>query len=219
MPLIQKRLIRAAHRHGRPVVVATQMMESMIENPAPTRAEASDVATAVFDGADAVMLSAESATGKFPVETVRMMDRIIARTEDDEDLKAARAAARPAPEKDAGDAICAAARQVAETIEAKAIAAFSLSGRTAVRIARERPDVPILGLTPSLETARRLALVWGVHALTSETTHTMTETVAQAATLALKSGFSKRREEIVVVAGVPFGRSGGTNSLRVAKVT
>jgi len=219
VPLIQKRLIRAAHRFGKPVIVATQMMESMIENPTPTRAEASDVATAVFDGADAVMLSAESAAGKYPVEAVRMMDRIIARTEEDDDLRAARAAQRPKPEKSAADAICAAAGQVAEIIEAKAIAAFSLSGATAMRMARERPDAPILGLTPSVETARRLALVWGVHALTSEVTHTMTETVAQAAALALKSGFAKRREEIVVIAGVPFGRSGGTNSLRVAQVT
>lgn len=218
VPLIQKRLIRAAHRFGRPVVVATQMMESMIEAPAPTRAEASDVATAVFDGADAVMLSAESATGKFPVETVRMMDRIIARTEDDDDLRAARAAMRPAPEKSAADAISAAAQQVAEIIEAKAIAAFSLSGRTAIRIARERPNTPILGLTPSLQTARRLALVWGVHAVPCAETHSMTETVAQATALAHKSGFAKRRDEIVVIAGVPFGRSGGTNSLRVAQV-
>ena len=218
VPILQKRLIRAAHRFGRPVVVATQMMESMIEAPAPTRAEASDVATAVFDGADAVMLSAESATGKYPVETVRMMDRIVARTEDDDDLRAARAGMRPKPERSAADAISAAAQQVAETIEAKAIAAFSLSGRTAIRIARERPNTPILGLTPSLQTARRLALVWGVHALTSESTHTMSETVAQATALALKSGFAKRRDEIVVVAGVPFGRSGGTNSLRVAQV-
>ena len=218
VPILQKRLIRAAHRFGRPVVVATQMMESMIEAPSPTRAEASDVATAVFDGADAVMLSAESATGKYPVETVRMMDRIVARTEDDDDLRAARAGMRPKPEKSAADAISAAAQQVAETIEAKAIAAFSLSGRTAIRIARERPNTPILGLTPSLQTARRLALVWGVHAVTSESTHTMSETVAQATALALKSGFAKRRDEIVVIAGVPFGRSGGTNSLRVAQV-
>jgi pyruvate kinase len=218
VPILQKRLIRAAHRFGRPVVVATQMMESMIEAPAPTRAEASDVATAVFDGADAVMLSAESATGKYPVETVRMMDRIVARTEDDDDLRAARAGMRPKPEKSAADAISAAAQQVAETIEAKAIVAFSLSGRTAIRIARERPNTPILGLTPSLQTARRLALVWGVHALTSESTHTMSETVAQATALALKTGFAKRRDEIVVIAGVPFGRSGGTNSLRVAQV-
>ena len=219
VPLIQKRLIRAAHRFGKPVIVATQMMESMIENPTPTRAEASDVATAVFDGADAVMLSAESAAGKYPVEAVRMMDRIIARTEEDDELRAARRAQRPKPEKSSADAICAAAGQVAEIIEAKAIAAFSLSGATALRIARERPDAPILGLTPSIQTARRLALVWGVHAVTSEITHTMSETVAQAAALALKSGFAKRREEIVVIAGVPFGRSGGTNSLRVVQVT
>ena len=219
VPLIQKRLIRACHRFGKPVVVATQMMESMIENPTPTRAEASDVATAVFDGADAVMLSAESATGKYPVETVRMMDRIIARTEDDDELRAARAALRPKPEKSSADAISAAARQVADTIDAKAIVAFTLSGSTALRISRERPDCPILGLTPSLEIARRMSLVWGVHGMTSEPNHTMTETVAQAATLALKGGFAKRREEIVVIAGVPFGRSGGTNSLRVAQVT
>jgi pyruvate kinase len=177
------------------------------------------VATAVFFGCEALFLLGYIATGKYPVETVRMMDRIIARTEDDDDLRAARAAMRPNPEHSAGDAICAAARQVADTIEAKAIAAFSMSGRTAMRIARERPDAPILGLTPSMETARRLALVWGVHALTSETTHTMTETVSQAATLSLRSGFAKRRDEIVVIAGVPFGRSGGTNSLRVAQVT
>ena len=219
VPMIQKRLIRACHRFGKPVVVATQMMESMIEAPTPTRAEASDVATAVFDGADAVMLSAESATGKYPVETVRMMDRIIARTEDDDYLRESRAAMRPRPEKSSADAISTAARQVAETIDAKAIAAFTLTGRSALRISRERPDCPILGLTPSLAIARRLALVWGVHALTSEPTHTMTETVAQAASLALKGGFAKRREEIVVIAGVPFGRSGGTNSLRVVQVT
>ena len=168
---------------------------------------------------DAVMLSAESATGKYPVETVRMMDRIIARTEDDDELRAARAALRPKPEKSSADAISAAARQVADTIDAKAIVAFTLSGSTALRISRERPDCPILGLTPSLEIARRMSLVWGVHGMTSEPNHTMTETVAQAATLALKGGFAKRREEIVVIAGVPFGRSGGTNSLRVAQVT
>jgi pyruvate kinase len=218
VPLVQKRLIRAAKRWGRPVVVATQMMESMTESPAPTRAEASDVATAVFDGADAVMLSAETATGKYPVETVRMMDRILARTEQDEDLQAARAAARPRPEKSSADAIAAAARQVAETIGAKVIAAFTHSGATALRIARERPECGILGLAPTQETARRLALVWGVHGVSVEATHTMTETVARATNLAARAGFAARGDEIVVVAGVPFGRSGGTNSLRVAQV-
>jgi len=218
VPLVQKRLIRAAHRWGKPVVVATQMMESMTEAAAPTRAEASDVATAVFDGADAVMLSAETATGKYPIETVRMMDRILARTERDEDLLATRAAQRPPPEHSSPDAICAAARQVAETIGASVVAAFTISGATALRIARQRPDCGILGLTPTVETARRMALIWGVHAVVGEQTYTMTETVARATTLARTSGLANRGEEIVVVAGVPFGQSGGTNSLRVARV-
>ena len=218
VPLVQKRLIRAAHRWGKPVVVATQMMESMTEAAAPTRAEASDVATAVFDGADAVMLSAETATGKYPIETVRMMDRILARTERDEDLLATRAAQRPPPEHSSPDAICAAARQVAETIGASVVAAFTMSGATALRIARQRPDCGIMGLTPTVETARRLALVWGVHAIVGEQTYTMTETVARATSLARISGLAERGEEIVVVAGVPFGKSGGTNSLRVARV-
>lgn len=218
VPLVQKRLIRAAHRWGKPVVVATQMMESMTEAAAPTRAEASDVATAVFDGADAVMLSAETATGKYPIETVRMMDRILARTERDEDLLATRAAQRPPPERSSPDAICAAARQVAETIGASVVAAFTMSGATALRIARQRPDCGIMGLTPTVETARRLALVWGVHAIVGEQTYTMTETVARATSLARISGLAERGEEIVVVAGVPFGKSGGTNSLRVARV-
>ena len=218
VPLIQKRLIRAAHRWGKPIVVATQMMESMTENPSPTRAEASDVATAVFDGADAVMLSAETATGKYPIETVRMMDRILTRTERDEDARAARAGMRPKPEKSSADAISGAARQVADTIDASVIAAFTTSGVTALRVSRQRPDCVILGLTPQPEVARRLALAWGVHPLVCEGTFTMTETVAKATQLASRTGLAKRGEEIVVVAGVPFGKSGGTNSLRVARV-
>ena len=218
VPLIQKRLIRAAHRWGRPIVVATQMMESMTENPSPTRAEASDVATAVFDGADAVMLSAETATGKYPIETVRMMDRILTRTERDDDARAARAGMRPKPEKSSADAISGAARQVAETIDASVIVAFTTSGATALRVSRQRPDSVILGLTPQPEVARRLALAWGVHPLVCEGTFTMTETVAKATQLASRAGLAKRGEEIVVVAGVPFGKSGGTNSLRVARI-
>ncbi|HEY3947769.1 pyruvate kinase [Phenylobacterium sp.] len=218
VPLVQKRLVRAAHRWGRPVIVATQMMESMTESPAPTRAEASDVATAVFDGADAVMLSAETATGRYPTETVRMMDRILSRTERDEDLRAARELLRPKPDKSSADAISVAARQVAETIEARVIVAFTTTGATALRIARQRPECGVLGLTTSTETARRLALVWGVHPIVTEGAFTMGETVARATTLASRTGMAKRGEEIVVVAGVPFGRSGGTNSLRVARV-
>ena len=165
VPLAQKRIVRAARQLGRPVVVATQMLESMISAPSPTRAEASDVATAVFDGADAVMLSAETAAGQYPFEAVNIMDRIVARVEQDPGWRDIIEASRPEPERSAADAIAAAARQVAHTIGAKAICAFTASGSTALRAARERPEAPIIGLTPSQETARRLAVVWGVHAV------------------------------------------------------
>ena len=166
VPLAQKRIVRAARARGLPVVVATQMLESMISAPAPTRAEASDVATAVFDGADAVMLSGETAAGQYPYEAVNIMDRIIARVEQDDGWRAMIEASRSAPEASAADAIAAAARQVAHTISASAICAFTASGSTALRAARERPEAPILGLTPSITTARRLAVVWGAHAVT-----------------------------------------------------
>jgi pyruvate kinase len=218
VPLAQKRIIRCARRLAKPVIVATQMLESMITSPAPTRAEATDVAAAVLDGTDAVMLSAETAAGQYPVEAVRMMDRIVARVERDDEWRAANLASRPEPEHTSASAIAAAARQVAETIDAKAIAAFSQSGSTALRIARERPSVPVIGFTPVLETARRLALVWGVHALQLGEVHSMTETVAKATSLARREGFAARGEEIVVVAGVPFGQPGSTNALRVAAV-
>ena len=218
VPLAQKRIVRLAQSLGKPVIVATQMLESMITSPAPTRAEASDVATAVFDGADAVMLSAETAAGQYPREAVRMMDRIVARVEQDEGWRAISAASRPAPEHVAAGAIASASRQVAETIGAKAIAAFSQSGSSALRVSRERPEVPVMGLTPVLATARRLALVWGIHAVQVEEVHSMTEAVAKAAQLARREGFAQRGEEIVVVAGVPFGKVGATNALRVAGV-
>ncbi|OJU11971.1 MAG: pyruvate kinase, partial [Caulobacterales bacterium 68-7] len=218
VPLAQKRIVRTAHRFGRPVIVATQMLESMITAPTPTRAEASDVATAVFDGADAVMLSAETAAGQYPVEAVAIMSRIIGRIEQDEGYRATKISLRPGAEKNSADAIAAAARQVADTIEAKAICAFTSTGTTAVRIARERPDTPIMGMTIGVEAARRLALVWGVEPIAIGETATMTETVARATQAARREGFADRGDEIVVVAGVPFGRAGGTNSLRVAKV-
>ncbi len=216
VPLAQKRIVRAARALGRPVVVATQMLESMINAPAPTRAEASDVATAVFEGADAVMLSAETAAGQYPFEAVNIMDRIVARVERDPGWRATTEAERPAPEHSSADAIAAAARGVAHTIEAKAIAAFTSSGSTALRVARERPDCPVIGLTPDVTTARRLAFTWGVHALITPLTHSMTETVARAARLVQQEGFAQAGEEIVVVAGVPFGKPGTTNALRVA---
>ena len=218
VPLAQKRIVRAARRLGCPVVVATQMLESMITAPAPTRAEASDVATAVFDGADAVMLSAETAAGQYPIEAVNIMDRIIARVESDPGWRAGIDASRPEPEANVADAIAAAARQVAHTIKAPAICSFTASGSTARRAARERPEPPILGLTPDVQTARRLAVVWGVHAIVTAETHSMTDTVARAGRLALSEGFAQRGEDIVVLAGVPFGQPGTTNALRVARV-
>ena len=218
VPLAQKRIVAAARARGVPVVVATQMLESMISAPAPTRAEASDVATAVFDGADAVMLSAETASGQYPSEAVNIMDRIIARVERDEGWRAVTDAQRPAPDATAAGAIAAAARQVAHTIGARAIVAFTSSGSTALRVARERPDCPVIGMTPNMAVARRLAVVWGVHALRAEVPGSMTETVQRALRVARLEGFAETGEEIVVTAGVPFGEAGTTNALRVAKV-
>ena len=218
VPLAQKRIVRAAWQRGIPVVVATQMLESMISAPSPTRAEASDVATAVFDGADAVMLSAETAAGQYPFEAVNMMDRIVERVERDPGWRAGIDAGRPEPERSSASAICAASRQVAHTIGAAAIAAFTLGGSTALRMARERPDAPVLGLTTSLATARRLAVVWGVHAVQTPVTHSMTETVSLACSLARAEGFASPGQEVVVVAGIPFNQPGTTNALRVEAV-
>ncbi|WP_297493062.1 pyruvate kinase [Acidocella sp.] len=218
VPIAQKRILRAAQQRGMPVVVATQMLESMISSPAPTRAEASDVANAVFEGADAVMLSAESAAGQYPREAVNMMDRIISRVERDADWRLGLDAKRPQPEKSSADAIAAASVQVAHTIGAQAIVALTESGSTALRVAREKPDCPIVVLTTSVAVARRLALVWGVHAVTTETVHSMTQAVEHALAIARQEGFAHKGDEIVVVAGVPFGRPGTTNALRVARL-
>ncbi|MGI4950216.1 MAG: pyruvate kinase [Janthinobacterium lividum] len=218
VPLAQKRIVRAARQLGIPVVVATQMLESMISAPAPTRAEASDVATAVFDGADAVMLSAETAAGQYPFEAVNMMDRIVERVERDPGWRATIEAGRPEPERSSASAIAAASRQVANTIGAAAIAAFTQGGSTALRIARERPACPVLGLTTNIATARRLAAVWGVHAVLTTEAHTMTEAVNRATRMARAEGFASAGQEVVVTAGVPFGQSGTTNALRVAPV-
>lgn len=218
VPLAQKRIVRAARVLGKPVVVATQMLESMITAPTPTRAEASDVATAVFDGADAVMLSGETAAGQFPYEAVNIMDRIVARVEMDQDWRLTMDANRPAPERSAAGAIATATRQVAQTIAAQAIVGFTFSGSTALRMARERPNCPVIGLTPLIDTARRMAVVWGVHAVVSADVHSMTEAVAKAVRVAQAEGFAQSGEEIVVTAGVPFGQSGTTNALRVASV-
>jgi len=218
VPLAQKRIVRTARKLGKPVVVATQMLESMISAPAPTRAEASDVATAVFDGADAVMLSAETAAGQYPFEAVNIMDRIVARVEQDSGWRTIVETTRPEPEHSMPDAIAAAARQVAHTIGSALICTFTDSGSTALRAARERPEAPIMSLSPSERTARRLAVVWGVHPVITPQTHTMTETVTKATRLAISEGFVTPGDTIVVIAGIPFGVVGTTNALRVATV-
>jgi len=218
VPLAQKRIVRLARQLGKPVVVATQMLESMMNAPAPTRAEASDVATAVFDGADAVMLSGETAAGQYPYEAVNMMDRIVARVEQDAGWRSMIDSSRPAPEHSAAGAIASAASQVVHTIGGRAIVAFTASGSTALRVARERPDSPVIGLTPLLDTARRMAVIWGVHAVVVPEVHSMGEAVTRAARAALTEGFAVHGDEIVVTAGVPFGQPGTTNALRVATV-
>jgi pyruvate kinase len=218
VPLAQKRIVRTARQMGKPVVVATQMLESMITAPSPTRAEASDVATAVFDGADAVMLSAETAAGQYPYEAVNIMDRIVARVEQDPGWRQITDAARPEPEGSSPDAIATAARQVAHTIAAPLIAAFTDSGMTALRVARERPDCPILGLTPRPETARRLAVVWGVHAVVAKEVDSFGAAAEEARDEARQEGLAQPGDQIVVTAGIPFRQSGGTNMLHVAKV-
>ncbi|MGB0671850.1 MAG: pyruvate kinase, partial [Rhodospirillales bacterium] len=216
VPSVQKSIVRKCREIGKPVIVATQMLESMITNPMPTRAEASDVATAIYDGADAVMLSAESAAGEFPVEAVTMMDRIIKRTEADPLYRQLIDAEAGDPSATAQDAITAAARQVAATISASAIVTFTATGSTTHRASRERPETPILGLTPKTETARRLTLFWGVHSALTPDIHSFKEMVAKALRMAKKEGFGDTRDPIVVTAGVPFGTPGATNILRIA---
>ena len=218
VPLAQKRIVRAARAAGVPVIVATQMLESMISAPAPTRAEASDVAGAVFDGADAVMLSGETAAGQYPAEAVAMMDRIVARVEADPGWRDVMDAGRPAVHGSVSAAIAAAASQVARGIGARAIAAATASGLTALRIARERPSQPILAMATELPVARRLALAWGVHAVHAQDARTMTEAVTRAARLAREEGFAGHGDTVVIAAGIPFGQTGTTNSLRVATV-
>lgn len=218
VPGLQKRITRMARRLGKPVVVATQMLESMIASPVPTRAEVSDVATAVFEGADAVMLSAESAAGQYPIEAVSTMNRIAEEVERDQVYRAVINAQRAAPEATGADAIAVAARDVAETLDLKAIVAWTSSGSTGLRIARERPQPPILALTPKTETARRLALVWGVHAVITEDARDVDDMADRACKIANSEGFARAGQRVIIVAGVPFGTPGATNMVRIAFV-
>ena len=218
VPGLQKRIIAAARAAGKPVIVATQMLESMVHAPVPTRAEVSDVATAVYDGADAVMLSAESAIGAHPSASVAVMARIIREVEADPLYRTIADAERAAPEATNADAISRAARQVAETVGAATIATYTTSGSTALRAALERPSVPILSLTPSPETARRLVLAWGVHSVLTEDAKDFDDMVERACRIALRERLARSGDRIVITAGVPFGTPGATNILHVAYV-
>ena len=218
VPSLQKHMISVCREAGKPVIVATQMLESMISSPSPTRAEASDVATAIYDGADAVMLSAETAVGAYPSEAVAMMDRIIRRVEKDPLYAHQIGLSRRAPEATAADAITAAARQVAETISAAAIVTFTSTGSTTLRASRERPMVPIMGLTPRLDTARRLTLAWGVHSVHTDDVQTFRDMVLLSISAARKEEFAEPGDAMAITAGVPFGTPGATNILRIAWV-
>jgi pyruvate kinase len=218
VPALQKRIIAAGREAGKPVVVATQMLDSMVHAPAPTRAEASDVATAVYDGADAVMLSAETASGEYPLEAVSMMNRIVRRVEQDPYYARVINAQNPEPEATAADAISAAAAQVAHTLSAAAIVTYTTSGSTTLRAARERPEVPILCLTERVETARRLALCWGTHCVQTKDVSSFSEMVEKACSIAKEQGIADKGQRLVVTAGVPFGTPGSTNVLRIAWV-
>jgi len=218
VPSHQKRISRVCREAGKPVVVATQMLESMVTAPTPTRAEASDVATAIYDGVDAVMLSAETAVGEYATEAVAMMDRIIRHAEQDPHYESIRLHERRTPQATAADAISAAARQVAQTISAAGVVTFSSTGSTTLRAARERPNVPIIGLTPRMDTARRLALVWGVHSVQTEDCKDFREMVDTALRVACNEGFAGVGDALVITAGVPFGTPGATNILRIAWV-
>ena len=218
VPILQKRIVRACRAAGKPVVVATQMLESMIQSPTPTRAEASDVATAVYDGADAVMLSAETASGGYPVEAVTMMDRILGQVELDDYFRVMMDASRSAPENTRRDAISQAAREVVHTIAASAIVTYTSSGSTSLRIARERPEQPVISITSDQTVARQLVLVWGAHSVLSSEVTNVTEMVDTAMAVAKQESFAKAGDRIVIIAGVPFGYSGSTNLLRVAEI-
>ena len=219
VPPLQKRIIESARRLGKPVVVATQMLESMIQSPSPTRAEVSDVATAIYDGADAIMLSAESAAGAWPAEAVAMMDRIAISVEGDPGYAARVHFTETLPDATTADALSAAAQRIAQTVSASAIVCFTTSGSTARRVARERPAVPLLVLTPKIATARRLGLLWGAHAVRTRDVASFEEMVAKSKRMALRHGVAKAGDRIILMAGVPFGTPGSTNMLHVVRLT
>jgi pyruvate kinase len=218
VPPIQNKIVASARQFGKPVVVATQMLESMITSPSPTRAEVSDVATAIYDGADAVMLSAESAAGQFPCEAVQMMDRIARSVESDPVYPARVHFTETKLEPTTADALAASARQIVNTVSAQAMVCYTSSGSTARRIARERPAVPVLAMTASHHTARRLGLLWGVHAVHTRDVESFEEMVAKAKRMALRHQIAEGGDRLVLMAGVPFGISGSTNVVHVVRL-
>jgi pyruvate kinase len=219
VPGVQKEMTRACRQAGKPVIVATQMLESMIASPVPTRAEVSDVATAIFDGADAVMLSAESAAGQYPVEAVATMNRIAEEVENDAAMYLPSLhVLHTEPERTGADAIAAAARQVAETLDLAAIVCWTSSGSTGLRVSRERPQPPIVALSPIVASGRKLSLVWGIHCVIAEDARDQDDMVERACALAFKEGFAKAGQRVIIVAGVPLGTPGATNMMRIAFV-
>ena len=218
VPGIQKRITRACRKAGKPVVVATQMLESMITAPVPTRAEVSDVSIAVFEGADAVMLSAESAAGDYPVEAVATMDRIAIQVEKDPLYPGIIFAQRPEPEATGADAVSLAARQMAETLDVSVIVTYTATGTTGLRASRERPRIPLLALSPIQKTARRLSLAWGLHCVVTEDAQSLDDMVDKACRLAVEQGYSRAGQRLIVTAGVPLRMPGATNMLRIAYI-
>ena len=218
VPPAQRRILRVCRVLGTPVVVATQMLDSMVHAPVPTRAEASDVATAIYDGADAVMLSAESASGEYPCEAVAMMDRIIRQVERDPLHQTMLDAVHTEPRHTTADAISTALRQIAHTLSLPLVVTYSTSGHTALRVARERPQAPILCVTPRLIIARQLALVWGLHAVVTRDAKSVDDMTRAACELACREGFAEPGDRVVIAAGVPFGNPGSTNLLRIATI-
>ncbi|MEG9883921.1 MAG: pyruvate kinase [Hyphomicrobiales bacterium] len=218
VPGIQKQIIRACRLAGKPVVVATQMLESMVQAPIPTRAEVSDVANAVYEGADAIMLSAESASGAYPVEAVSMMGSSAWRVELDPNYPAIMDAQRPPPEPTQADAISLAVRRIAETLNLTAIVCYTASGATGIRTSRERPPTPILALSPIVETARRLSVAWGLHCVVTPDASGLEDMVARASLATREQGFGKPGDRIIISAGVPFGTPGATNMVRIAGI-
>ncbi|SFJ09088.1 pyruvate kinase [Jannaschia pohangensis] len=216
VPPIQKRLVRKCRAAAKPVIVATQMLESMIDSPMPTRAEVSDVATAIYEGTDAIMLSAESAAGSYPIQAVQTMNNVAMEVESDSTYRDIIEASRTANRSSTADGIVAAAREIAETTDIKAICVFSHSGSTAYKVSRERPRVPIIALTPVTVTARRMVLSWGCHCVLTQPVERFKLAVVSAVRAAKANGFAEADDQVVVMAGIPFNQPGSTNILRVA---